>query len=204
LKEREIYTHAALQEPIYMVQSAMVVHASLSRTRQILTRFDLFAGKVPYIERSEYDSQTKRLRVAGGIWKYRLESTLQFEPESRDRWNYRIVEGHFQGMAGALTFQELEPGQTWVSFEGRYQGVPGAKFPPKVIIEQGFQIIFAVTGRRVRSLVEDRNFEPQDAVTRAQFAQKMETRNDSKKPSSSGPSRNSIPEPRSGLGQPER
>jgi len=198
LEGREVYTHARLQSQRYRMQNAMVVHASLQRTRRILTHFDLFAGLVPYIDRSKYDPLTRQLDVAGGIWKYRLESVLQFKEETPDRWSFRIIRGHFLGMTGVLEFRQTKPGRTLVTLEGVVQGDPTAKFPPRLIIEQGAQIIFAVTGRRVRSLVEDLQFEPQDAVTSASKAELSGIENDSKRPKLE-PSSSAIPEPRSGF-----
>ncbi|MBU6376140.1 MAG: hypothetical protein KGQ59_09105 [Bdellovibrionales bacterium] len=196
---REIYTQARLQSQLYSVKNAMVVHASLERTRRILTHFDLFAGLVPYIDRSKYDPMTRQLDVGGGIWKYRLESVLQFTPETPDLWKFRIIRGHFLGMVGALEFRQLKPGHTLVTLEGSIQADPGAKFPPRMIIEQGAQIIFAVTGRRVRSLVEDLHYEPQEAVTAARQAELAGSKNDSKR-TKLEPSSSNVPKPRSGIG----
>jgi len=195
IEERDVYTQAKLEAPRYDVRNAMVVRASLERTRRILTHFDLFAGLVPYIDRSNYDPRTRLLDVAGGIWKYRLEATLQFREESPDRWSFRIIKGHFLGMTGVMAFRQIEPGRTLVTFEGGLTAEKGAKFPPRLIIEQGAQIIFAVTGRRVRSLVEDPQFEPQEAVTRAGEAPRSRSRNESERPER---------DPRSGVPQPRR
>lgn len=197
LEEREVFTQARLQVPRYEVRNAMVVRASLERTRRILTHFDLFAGLVPYIDRSRYDPKTRLLDIAGGIWKYRLEATLQFQEERPDRWSFRIVRGHFLGMTGAMEFRRVEAGRTLVTFEGQLSAPPGAKFPPRLIVEQGAQIIFAVTGRRVRSLVEDPQFEPQEAVTRADQAPRSGSGNDSER--SERDSRSGVPQPRRSL-----
>ncbi len=197
LEDREVFTQARLQVPRYEVRNAMVVRASLERTRRILTHFDLFAGLVPYIDRSQYDPKTRLLDIGGGIWKYRLEATLQFHEETPDRWSFRIVRGHFLGMTGVMEFRRAEVGRTLVTFEGQLNASPGAKFPPRLIVEQGAQIIFAVTGRRVRSLVEDPQFEPQEAVTRAEQAPRSGSRNDSER--SERDSRSGIPQPRRSL-----
>jgi hypothetical protein len=195
VEDRDVYTQAKLEVPRYDVRNAMVVRASLDRTRRILTHFDLFAGLVPYIDRSVYDPRTRILDIAGGIWKYRLEATLQFREEARDRWSFRIIKGHFLGMTGAMEFRQIEPGRTLVTFEGSLTADKGAKFPPRLIIEQGAQIIFAVTGRRVRFLVEDPQFEPQEAVNRAGEAPRSRSRNESERPER---------DPRSGIPQPRR
>ena len=199
LEGREVYSHARLEGLRYGFQNAMVVRASLERTRRILTHFGLFAGLVPYIQRSEYDAKTGLLDVAGGIWKYRLESVLQFREESPERWSFRVVRGHFLGMTGVMEFRRLEAGRTLVSLEGGVTGGEGASFPPRLIIEQGAQIVFAVTGRRVRSLVEDLAFEPQDAGTPAEKASRSGSRNESERSAVDDPSRSGIPRPRSGL-----
>lgn len=195
IEERDVYTQAKLEEPRYDVRNAMVVRASLERTRRVITHFDLFAGLVPYIDRSKYDPSTRLLDIAGGIWKYRLEATLQFREESPDRWSFRIIKGHFLGMSGRMEFRKVEPGRTLVTFEGGLTADKGAKFPPRLIVEQGAQIIFAVTGRRVRSLVEDPQFEPQEAVNQAGEAPRSRSRNESERPER---------DPRSGIPQPRR
>jgi hypothetical protein len=103
-------------------------------------------------------------------------------------------------MSGAMKFQQLEPGKTLVMFEGELTADAQARFPPKLIVEQGAEIIFGLTGRRVRSLVEDFQFEPQDAVTPASKATEHGRSDDQKKSDLNNDSRSGIPQPRSGLG----
>ncbi len=199
LEGREIYTFARLHAPRYDVRSAMVVHASLERTRRILTHFDLFAGLVPYIDRSVYDRSSRLLDVAGGIWKYRLESILQFEEESPQRWKFRVIQGHFLGMTGAMEFSQVAPGRTLVTLDAGILASQGAKFPPKLILEEGSQIVFAMTGRRVRSLVEDPQFEPQEAEKPASQAKKTVSRNESER-SPVNATESGVPKPQRGFG----
>ncbi|MEN9724263.1 MAG: hypothetical protein RJB38_2249 [Pseudomonadota bacterium] len=199
--QREVYSRARLEPPHYELQNAMVVHASVERTRRILTHFEIFAGMVPYIDRSVYDSSSGLLELAGGIWKYRLESRLRWRRENPDRWSFQVIGGHFLGLSGVMEFQPAGAGKTLVTFEGRLDD-PSVKFPPRFIVEQGAQIIFAVTGRRVRSLVEDSSFEPQEAVNRASKALTPGSGNESKR-TSLNPSGSPVPEPRRRLGQRE-
>lgn len=179
LDEREVFARARLEGgrdsvQRYSVQSVMLVHSGLARTREVMTQFGRFAGMVPYVEKSDWDPATGRLAVAGGIWRYRLESVLHFEQKDPLHWQFRVVEGHFIGMKGGMQFETAGPGRTLVIFSSE---VRGERFPPKWVIERGAEIVFAVTGRRVRSLVED---PPQDV--------KQETRN--------GPDGSQVPQPR--------
>ena len=135
----------------YTLSNAMLVNAGVARTRDELTHFDRFAGMVPYIDRSDWDPKTRRLLISGAIWKYRLQALLQFRPTTADRWEFEIIEGHFLGMKGFMQFEAAGPARTLVVFAGR---IEGRQFPPRFVIERGAEIVFAVTGRRVRSLVE--------------------------------------------------
>jgi len=157
LREREVFARARLEGNRYRIQNVMLVHGGIVRTREAMTQFDRFAGMVPYIDRSDWNPVTQRLLVAGGIWKYRLQSLLQFSKKTPDLWTFEVVGGHFIGMKGAMQFETAAPGQTLVVFSGQ---VEGEHFPPRWVIERGAEIVFAVTGRRVRSLVEE--FNPTD------------------------------------------
>lgn len=151
IEEREVLARARLSGRQYSLKSAMLVNSGHARTREIMTRFDRFAGMVPYIDRSDWDPTSRRLQLAGGIWKYYLQATLQFVEKTPDRWEFEVIQGHFLGMKGAMQFETAGPGRTLVVFTG---GVEGDRFPPRWVIERGAEIVFAVTGRRVRSLIE--------------------------------------------------
>lgn len=153
--EREVYARAKLSGRRYSVLNAMVVHAGLARTKAVVTQFDRFAGNIPYIEKSEWNASRRQLLIAGGIWKYQLQATLQFEEKSASRWEFRVIQGHFLGMRGALDFESAGPGRTLVVFSGALEA---DRFPPRWVIERGAEIVFAVTGRRVRNWIEDPDY----------------------------------------------
>jgi hypothetical protein len=157
LDERDVYSRARLEGHTYSVRNVMLMHAGMARTRAEVTQFGRFAGSIPYIEKSEWDPARKQLLVAGGIWKYQLQSLIQFEEKTPERWEFRIIGGHFLGMHGALEFESAGPGRTLVVFSG---SVTGDHFPPQWVIERGAEIVFAVTGRRVRNWVENGSQEP--------------------------------------------
>lgn len=155
IEEREVYARARLEGRRYTVLNAMLVHAGLARTKEVVTQFDRFAGNIPYIEKSVWNEASRQLVIAGGIWKYQLQATLQFEEKSPSRWEFRVIQGHFLGMRGALDFETAGPGRTLVVFSGALEA---DRFPPRWVIERGAEIVFAVTGRRVRNWVEDPNY----------------------------------------------
>jgi hypothetical protein len=98
---------------------------------------------------------THLLTLKGGIWKWKLHSILRFEEKS-DRWiHYQIVGGHFTGMTGDIFFEPVSGAQsstgTLVYMRGSQQGT---QWPPAFILEQGAQIVFEFTAKRMRSYLE--------------------------------------------------
>jgi hypothetical protein len=158
---REIVTHASLDEiqpgselRRYSIYAAMLVHASLSRTRAILTDYRAYAKIVPYIDKAEFIHEPDLLAIEGGIWKFKLRSNVHFEERARNWISYRIVAGHFQGLAGDFFFESRGEKGTLVYMRGEKTG-PSKDWPPKFVIEKGAEIVFDITSKRMRSYVED-------------------------------------------------
>src|SRR5256885_1597767 len=58
LKEREVATHASLDENRYAFYCAMLVHAPVNRTRAVMTNYPLYQKMIPYIDRANYSEKT--------------------------------------------------------------------------------------------------------------------------------------------------
>ena len=135
----------------YEFHTVMRVGAPLQRVREVVMDPRVYVKIVPYVTRAEFDAARGELHVVGGIWRYQLQSTVRFQQRS-PRWiHYRIVEGHFEGLEGDFTFEPLGEKGTLVAFRG---GVRGQKFPPRFVAEEGAQIVFAYTARRMRTYIE--------------------------------------------------
>ncbi|MFL5813198.1 MAG: hypothetical protein ACJ763_06445 [Bdellovibrionia bacterium] len=168
LKDRGIATYAnlkAVKDPDhqgdkeYSFYAVMQTRAGITRTRQVLTDYQLYSKLIPYVDEASYQPSTHLLTLQGGIWKWKLRSILRFEEKS-DRWiHFQIVGGHFTGMTGDIFF---EPG---ASSQSGASGIPGtlvfmrgnqqgSHWPPTFILEQGAQIVFEFTAKRMRSYLE--------------------------------------------------
>jgi hypothetical protein len=159
IADRQILTSASLDDvpgspglSRYSFYVAMQARADLARTRRVLTDYRLYSRLIPYVDKTVYSPITRILDVEGGVWKWRLRSFVQFE-ERGDQWiHYQIVDGHFRGLEGDLFFEEARGKSiTYVYFRGTQQG---ARFPPRLVIEQGAQIVFGFTASRMRKYLE--------------------------------------------------
>jgi hypothetical protein len=132
------------------------MHASLERSKKALTDYSAYARLIPFVARSDYDRSRERLFLEGGIFGWRLRSTLAFHEVSSERLEFRVVDGHFQGLQGSVEFQpHTRSGgvpATLVHLQGQ---VLGAQFPPAFVMERGAEIVFGVAGKRMRSYVEE-------------------------------------------------
>jgi hypothetical protein len=152
-------TETALEGYDYYV--LVLVKASLERTRQVLTNYQVYSELVPYVSRTEYFPASKILHVEGGIWRYRINSRLRFEERTPGWIRYRIVSGHFRGMVGEILLEPVgENGRegTLVLMHG--QSVAN-RFPPAFVIEQGAQVVFGFTANRIRSYIESGKSAPE-------------------------------------------
>lgn len=135
----------------YSFYAAMLTRTGLTRTRKVLTDYELYSKLIPYIDEAKYYPETHRLDLKGGIWKFKLTSVLRFE-EIGDRWiRFRIVGGHFTGLVGDIFFESYEDKGTLVYMRGEQEGY---HWPPAFIIEKGAEIVFEFTARRMRSYIE--------------------------------------------------
>jgi len=137
----------------YGFYAAMLIRAPLSQTRAALTNYRLYPKLVPNVDRAEYDPKSRVLYLEGGIWKYRLSSSIRFD-EIGEKWiRFEFVGGHFQGMKGELVLESAGEAGTLVAMRGE---TFGRRWPPALIVEQGAQIIFSLTGNKMRSFIESR------------------------------------------------
>jgi hypothetical protein len=160
LKNREIMTHATLDDAQpphaagmkeYHLYSAMLVHASLTKSHRILVDYSLYSQLIPYVSISKFDAKTQRLEIQGGIFGWVLHSWIHFEDRS-PRWiHFEIVAGHFQGMTGDIYFEPEGENGTLI-YLGSSQTL--SHWPPKFILEAGAEIVFGFTANRMRSYIE--------------------------------------------------
>ena len=159
VEDRDVISSASLdsvpgEEELkhYHFYAVMLVRASVKQTQDTLTNYPQYAKVIPYVDQSDYDPKTQRLKIQGGIFKYVMSSTVQFENRS-DRWiHYSIVQGHFTGMEGDIFFETSDAKGTLVYLRG---GVSGTGFPPAFIIEKGAEIVLGFAGKRLRNLIQD-------------------------------------------------
>ncbi len=160
LDDREIMTHAELisendtQDPDlkrYQYYAAMSVNASPSQTRRVLTQYDLYEKMIPYVSKSRYVAQDHTLLLEGGIWNFKMGSLLTIEERGEGAIGFRIVAGHFTGMTGDILFEPCGERSTLVLLRGESHG---SRWPPRLILERGAEIVFGYTGRRMRSFIE--------------------------------------------------
>jgi hypothetical protein len=168
----------------YSFYAAMLVDASLAKTHRILTDYSLYAKMIPYINQAQYDAKTHLLTLTGGIWRFQLHSVLRFEERGERSIHYVIVSGHFPGLSGDILFEPATgpSGEimTLVMMRGDQKHWA---FPPRLIIEQGAQIVFEFTAGRMRS-----------------YIQEISSKDLSKEsPKESGDEKSKVPQPRSHL-----
>jgi hypothetical protein len=166
VKEREIQARAKLEDGTdniqkYSFSAAMAVRSSLKHTRRTITDYSLYVKMVPYIDKAEFSPDTRILEIEGGIWKFRLKSSVQFEERGEGRIHYRIVGGHFTGLSGDIFFEGLGERGAAVYLRGEQYG---SNWPPAFIIERGAEIVFGFTARRMRSYIESKESAGADAA----------------------------------------
>ena len=155
-EDREVVAFARLETlkdelKRYSLYSSMQVKAGLPKTYRILTDYRLYPKMVPYVEKADYDEKTHILLVEGGIWKFKVISSVHFQ-EISDRWiRYEIVAGHFKGLKGNIYFEPASEKGTLVYIHGEQEGT---HWPPQWIIERGAEIVFGFTAKRMRTYIE--------------------------------------------------
>jgi hypothetical protein len=159
LEDRAIVTDAGLDDVPekkdvrrYHYYASMLVHASRTRTRECLTDYRAYAKMVPYIDRADFIRPPDLIEIQGGIWKFKLRSSVQFDDRGEGWIHYRIVAGHFRGLSGDLFFESRGEKGTLVYMRGEQFGTD---WPPKFVITKGAEIVFAFTAKRMRSYVEE-------------------------------------------------
>jgi hypothetical protein len=163
LKDREVMTHASLDGNHYTYYATMLVRASASQTRSVLTNYALYSKMISYIDEAKYDLDHQILEISGGIWKFKLRSWLKFEERGPGWIHFTIIRGHFTGMTGEVLFESQGEKGTLVYLGGAQTQ---AEWPPKLIIEQGAQIVFGFTASRMRSYIESQKEPPKESQTK--------------------------------------
>ena len=164
IEDKEILSSAQLSDEdaqgkrTYSLHSSMRVGASLKRTYETLTNYQLYPKMISYIEKADFNPRTQVLSLVGGIFKYQVVSSVLFQeraPNPADPGgravDFRIIAGHFAGLTGQILFESLGERGTLVHFRGEQIG---SQWPPKWIIERGAEIVFGFTAKRMRSYTE--------------------------------------------------
>ena len=158
MAEREVDAEASLEDldggvKKYSFHNAVLIHANVKQTHEVLTDYRVYAKIIPYIDEADFSPQTHVLSLRGGIWNFRLSSKIRFDDKS-DRWvHFEFVGGHFYGMQGDIFFEDEGEKGTLVFMQGvKISGLP---WPPKFVIERGAEIVFGFAAKRMRSYVEN-------------------------------------------------
>jgi hypothetical protein len=156
INDRDVFSHARLEnyngvEKRYAYDALMIVRGNLKTVRRIMTDYKLYSKMIPYISRTDFFPESQVLQIEGGIWKYRLISSVLFTEKSEAWIQYSIIKGHFEGLKGDMVFESAGEKGTLVYIRGEQMG---SQWPPAFIIERGAEIVFGFTGRRMRSYIE--------------------------------------------------
>ena len=166
IEDRDVISYATLDRidpdtkadpPLkkYRFYAGVLIHASLQRTRAILTDYKIYSKIVPYIDKTEFKSETALLDLQGSFLSFQLKSIVHFIERTREWIQYKIVGGHFTGLVGNMYFETLGEKGTAVYFDGEHSGW---HWPPAFIVEKGAEIVFGFTARRMRSYVESSTY----------------------------------------------
>lgn len=146
----------------YFFYTTMLVRTSLSTARTLLTHYDQYSKLVPFVERSQFNPAQKELEIEGGIWSFKLHSWIRFKKEEANRIEFEVSRGHFAGMTGELLLEDFGEKGTLVYFTGRHQS---QNWPPAFVVERGAEIVLEVTGKKMRSWIEENPLEASAAPT---------------------------------------
>lgn len=162
IEDREVMTHADLEDEEksaqpgmkrYEFYATMLANASVSETRRVLTNYALYEKMIPYVSKASFEPEKRLLAIEGGIFGFRMSSSLRIDEIGDRAIRYRIVSGHFTGMSGEILFEPSGERGTLVYVSGRSRGV---NWPPAFVVERGAEIVFGFTGRRMRSYIESK------------------------------------------------
>lgn len=157
VSDREVMTHARLDEKHYSFYASMLVRTGLLQTKAILTNYELYAKMIPYVDRAIFSKEKSVLEISGGIWKWMLHSWIHFEARDEGKIHFQIIAGHFTGMSGDILFESLGEKGTLVYMGGTQTQ---SDWPPRLIIERGAEVVFGFTGSRMRSYIESTKQSP--------------------------------------------
>lgn len=163
VENREVMSHAVLHDPDpkpgsnqdrrYEYYASMLIRATPKHTQKVLTQYELYEKFVPFVDQARFDSKKNLLELAGGIWNFKLRSFIQFKEVGKTAIHFRIVKGSFQGMTGKVLFEPWGERDTLVYLGGEQVG---KEWPPQFILEKGAEVVFSITGKKMRSLVEEK------------------------------------------------
>ena len=157
VKDREVMTHAKIDGPSYSYYAAMLVRSPVDQTRSVLTNYELYSKLISYVETTRYNPETHILEMRGSFMGWGLHSWILFEEKS-DGWiHFKIVSGHFTGMTGDMYFEPYGAvGADKSSLVYMGGALTQSDWPPipKFILEWGAEIVFGITGNRMRSYIE--------------------------------------------------
>jgi hypothetical protein len=191
LQRREVMTYADLADPKpeldsrpdgpsqerrkkikplreYKYYAGVEVRAPLEVTRSVIRNYSVYTQLVPYIDKAELNPLTQELQLEGGIWRYRIKSKIRFE-EIGARWiRFQITQGHFLGMRGEFILEPRKDAQGIDSTLVLVRGLSeGRVFPPDWVVEQGAQVVFSLTGKKIRAYIEENKLKLAEEMNRS-------------------------------------
>lgn len=189
IKDREIMVNADLQDgKRYDYYSVALIRSTQKRTHEILTDYEIFKKVVPFVSRAEFHPKEHILDLEGGIWNYKLTSSILFKEHSESWIEFEVVKGHFLGMKGDILLQNQGEQGTLVYLGGN---LTGETWPPTFIMEKGAEVVLTVATQNMRGYVEEHKLDRESKATESKEGKLDEK---SKKDEN-------IPKPRSRLKQ---
>lgn len=156
-KEKESNAYARLNDSKhYEFYVASYVKHRLKPTHLALSDYPKLKDVIPFVDRAEWVNGKKdTLEIEGGIWSFRLKSTVKFV-EKTNRWTqFEITSGHFLGLKGDILLEEYGDGATLVYVGGALVGNDKTEWPPTIVLERGAEIVLSVAARNMRKYIEE-------------------------------------------------
>ncbi len=169
-ESREVVSIARLEESgekilHYRFFNALRTDVGGSKAVPILLTPEIYQRSIPFVELAQWlgparASGERLMDVAGGIFGFHLRSQVEIQKVNEDQVRFKVVGGHFQGLAGSMEIQNLDHVSRWkkiMTLEGELsEPVSGPLHStPKFILERGAEAVFSFTGKRMRTHFEE-------------------------------------------------
>lgn len=109
-----------------------------------------------HILEAKFNQQLNQLYLHTVAFRYHARMTMKMEVDetnAKERLiRFRVIDGNFKGMTGAMAFEDFKPGATLMGFEAeyRYQKLP----MPQFFVEFGLEVVLQKVAARMRTFLE--------------------------------------------------